>query len=82
MTEDGLLPKFVAEVCKSDGGLYRPNSVYQIYCGLSRALKSANRIDIDIFNSPKFLQFRETLNVCMKDLKVSGKQSYWRQPGW
>ena len=36
------------------------------------AFKSANRVDIDIFNSPKFHQFRETLDACMKDLKASG----------
>ena len=75
MTEECLLfwlPKFVVEVRKSDGDLYPPNSVYQICCGLSRALKSANRININIFNSPKFHQFRETLDACMKDLKASG----------
>ena len=47
MTEEALLfslPKFVAEMRKSDGSLYPPNSVYQICCGLSRALKSANRV--------------------------------------
>ena len=75
MTEESLLfwlPKFIAEVRKGDGGLYPPNGVYQICCGLSRALKSANRMDIDIFNSPNFNQFRETLDACMKDLKASG----------
>ena len=51
------LPKFVAEIRKSDGSLFPPNSVDQICCGLSRALKSANRVDIDMFNSPKFTQF-------------------------
>ena len=63
MTEEALLfwlPKFVAEIRKSDGSLYPPNSVYQICCGLSRAQKSANRVDIDMFNSPKFTQFRDT----------------------
>ena len=53
------LPKFIAEVRKGDGGPYPPNNVYQICCGLSWALKSANRIEIDIFNSPNFHQFRE-----------------------
>ena len=75
MTEESLLfwlPKFIAEVRKRDGGLYPPNSVIQICCGLSRALKSANKMDIDIFNSSNFHQFRETLDACMKDLKASG----------
>ena len=43
-----------------------------ICCGLSWALKSAIRIDIDIFNSPNFHQFQETLNACINDLKASG----------
>ena len=54
MTVDGLLfwlPKFVAEVRKSGGGLYPPNSVYQICCGFSHALKS-NRIDILVERTP------------------------------
>ena len=40
--------------------LYPPNNVHQICCGLSRALKLANQVDIDMFNSPKFTQFRDT----------------------
>ena len=47
--------------------------MYQICCGLSRALKSANRVDIDIFNSPKFIRFRDTLDACMKNLKATGQ---------
>ena len=50
-----------------------PNSVYQICCGLSRALKSANRVNIDMFNSSKFTQFRDTLDACMKNLKATGQ---------
>ena len=76
MTEEALLfwlLKFVAEIRKSDGSLYPPNSVYQICCGLSRALKSSNRVDIDMFNSPKFTQFRDTLDACMKNLKPTGQ---------
>ena len=48
--------KFITEVRRSDRNNYPPNSVYQICCGLSRALRSANRREIDIFNSPKFSQ--------------------------
>ena len=47
-------------------------------CGLSQALKSTNRINIDIFNSPNFHQFRETLNACMKDQKASGNFTVWQ----
>ena len=76
MTEEALFwfPKFVAETGKSDGSLYLPNSVHQICCGLSMALKSANRVDIDMFNSPKFTQFRDTLDACMKFFKDVGQQ--------
>ena len=72
MTEEALLfwlPKFVAQIRKSDGSLFPPNSAHQICCGLSRALKSANQVDIDMFNSPKFTQFRDTY-ACMKFLKT------------
>ena len=58
MTEEALLfqlPKFVADIRKSDGSPDPPNSVHQVCCGLSRALKSANGVDIDMFNSPKLL---------------------------
>ena len=65
------LPKFITEVRRSDGNSYPLSSVYQICCGLSRALRSANRSEIDIFNSPKFSQFRDTLDSCMETLKAS-----------
>ena len=69
MSEDGLkfwLVKFVAEVRRSDGKPYPPNSLYQICCGLGRALRVADRSDIDIFNSPGFAIF------CDKELKATG----------
>ena len=37
------------------------------------ALKSANQVNIDMFNSPKFTQFRDTLDACMKYLKATGQ---------
>ena len=66
------LPRFIAEVRKTDGKPYPPNSLYQICCGLHRCLREANRPDIDIFNSSKFAQFRDTLDSCMKELKATG----------
>ena len=75
MTEESLLfwlPKFIAEVRKGDGGLYPPNSVYQICCGLSWALKSANRINIDIFNSPNFHHFTRNAR-CLYE----GSKGFW-----
>ena len=65
-TEEALLfwlPKFVVEIRKSGGSLYLPNSVHQICCWLSRALKSANRVDINMFTRPKFTQFRDSLDA-------------------
>ena len=66
------LPKFVAEVRKVSSQPYPPNSLYQICCGLHRSLRVANTTDIDMFNSPKFAQFRDTLDSCMKQLKATG----------
>ena len=68
MTEEAMLPKFITEVMRSDGNLHPPNGVYQISdcCSVSLALRSANRREIDIFNSPKLSQFRDTLDTCMK----------------
>jgi len=74
-SEDGLkfwLVKFVAEVRCSDGKPYPPNSLYQICCGLGHALHVADRSEIDIFNSPGFAMFCDTLDSCMKELKATG----------
>ena len=67
------LPKFVMEVRKVDGSHYPPNTVYQLCCGLARALKSADRVDIDIFNDSRFVCFRSVLDARMKELKATGK---------
>jgi hypothetical protein len=67
------LAKFVVEVRRSDGQPYLPDSLYQICCGLGRFLRSSNRPDVDIFNSPQFSLFRDTLELCMKELKATGK---------
>ena len=66
------LPKFVVEVRKGNGDPYPPNSLYQICCGLQRGLKAANRAELDIFNSPRFVLFRDTLDSQMKILKAPG----------
>lgn len=72
MKEDSMcfwIEKFVAEVRKTDGNPYPPNSLYQIVCGLHRALRCANRFEVDIFNGVGFSKFRDTLDSCMKTLK-------------
>ena len=74
-TEESLalwLPKFVVEVRKGNGEPYPPNSLYQICCGLHRSLKAANRAELNIFDSPRFVLFRDTLDSQMKLLKASG----------
>ena len=75
MTEEALLfwlQKFVEKLGRAMGvSIHR--TVCQSCCGLSRALKSDNRVDIDMFNSPKFTQFRDTLDACMKTLKATGQ---------
>ena len=55
-------------------GLYPQNSKYVV--GFHGLWVSTNRIDIDIFSSPDFHQFRETLDACMKDLRASSSLSY------
>ena len=75
MSEDSLkfwLVKFVAEVRRADGKPYPPNSVYQICCGLGRALRAADQTEVDIFKSQCFARFRDTLDSCMKELKATG----------
>jgi len=66
------LVKFVAEVRCADGKPYPPNSVYQICCGLGRAVCAADQTEVDIFKSPGFARFRDTLDCCMKELKATG----------
>lgn len=66
------ISKFVVEAKRKDGSSYPPNSLYQICCGLGRALKTSGRTDVDIFNAAEFAPFRDTLDTCMKQLKASG----------
>jgi hypothetical protein len=51
----------------------QPNPPDQIFCGLRRFLRSSKKPDVDIFNSPQFSLFRDTLELCMKELKATGK---------
>ena len=75
MSEDGLkfgLEKFVTKVQRSDGKPYPPNSLYQICCGLGRALRIAVRSEIDIFNSPGFAMFCDTLGLLHEETEATG----------
>ena len=64
--------KFVVEAKRKDGTPYPPNSLYQICCGLGRALNGGGRADVDMFNAPEFAVFHDTLDSCMKQLRASG----------
>ncbi len=46
--------------------------MYQICCGLGRALGAADRAKVDTFNSPGFKLFHDTLDTCMEELKATG----------
>jgi len=65
------LIKFVAEVRRADGKSYPPNSVYLICCGHGYALCATDQTKIDIFKSPGFARLHDTLDSCMKELKLA-----------
>ena len=67
------LCRFIVEARKRDGTEYLPNTLYQICCGLGRALKVAERADVKIFDDTKFSAFISTLDSRMKELKGTGK---------
>jgi hypothetical protein len=60
----------LSEIRRGDGQEYPPNTIYQICCGLGRCLRS---VSVDIFDSMKFKDFRDTLDACMKASKAAGK---------
>jgi hypothetical protein len=66
------LCRFVVEARKRDGTEYPPNTLYQICCGLGRALKVAECADVKIFDDTKFSAFISTLDSGMKELKGTG----------
>ena len=67
------LPKFMLEVRRRDGQPYSPETLYQIFCGLLRLLKDADRAEVNILSNPVFCRFRSVLDSQMKKLKATGK---------
>ena len=67
------LCRFVVEARKKDKSAYPPNTVYQLCCGLNRALGAADRSDIKLFDDPRFTAFKDTIDSKMKELKATGK---------
>jgi len=57
---------------RKDGNHYPLDTIYQICCGLGRALYVAGHTDADIFNAPEFTTFKDTLDVCMKQHRATG----------
>ena len=66
------LCRFVVEACKRDASDYPPNTLYQLCCGLGRALKSVDRAEVKLFDEMKFSSFLGTLDSRMKQLKATG----------
>ena len=52
--------RFVVEARKRDGSNYPPNTIYQLCCGLNRALAAADRGSVKIFDDHQFAAFKYT----------------------
>lgn len=66
------ISKFVADAKHKDGTPYPIPCTRYVCCGLGRGLNVIGHADDDIFNAPEFTLFPDTLDSCMKQLKVSG----------
>ena len=60
------LPKFVLEIRRRDGAPHPPDTLYAIYTGLNRSLKSADRADINISTDRHFICFKKMFETEMK----------------
>ena len=65
------LQRFVLEVRKSNGDVYSPDSLYQLCCGIQRALRDAGQ-DVNIFEQFQFAQFRSVIDGELKRLNDTG----------
>lgn len=52
------LCRFVTKARRVDGKLYPPNTLYQLTCGLLRALKQDDRAEVNFFLTLLFLLSR------------------------
>ena len=70
------LCRFVCEVAKKDSSQYPPNTLYQICCGLMRAvnwrLRSINEPEVNFVTDQIFSRFKAVLNSQMKELQSTG----------
>ena len=65
------LQRFVLEVRKSNGDVYSPDSLYQLCCGIQRALREAGH-DVNIFEQFQFAQCRSVIDGELKRLNATG----------
>ena len=65
------LQRFVLEARTENGKHYCPDSLYQLSCGLQRALRDADR-DIIFFEQFTFSHFRSVLDGELKCLSATG----------
>ena len=66
------LQRFVLEARKANGEHYSPDSLYQLCCGLQRALRDFDR-EIIFFEQFTFSHFRSVLDGELKRLNSTGK---------
>ena len=55
----------VLEVRKSNGDVYSPDSLYQLCCGIQRALREAGH-DVNIFEQFQFAQCRSVIDGALE----------------
>ena len=74
------LSHFVVEVGRRDGELYPPNTLYQICCGLQRAIRET-KPDWNLFAQPEFsdYDYYNNLDAQLKDSRTKGLGNNKRQ---
>ena len=65
------LQRLVLEVRKSNGDIYSPDSLYQLCCGIQRALREADH-DVNIFKQFQFAQCQPVIDGELKRLNATG----------
>ena len=73
---DECLSRFFAEICKSDGSDYEPDSLRVMLAALDRHLKQ-NDSKISIANDREFVKYRQVLEGKARALREKG---YGKQP--
>ena len=69
------LQRFVLEARRVNGEHYCPDSLYQLCCGLQRALRDADR-DIIFLEQFTFSHFRSVLDGELKQLNTTGNEKH------